>query len=268
MPARPAHTRARRPIRQAPHGRRRAGVVAPPSRRRQASAVTAMALVAALTTMGALPAQAALLDPNGVTPAAAAQLRAGGEAEQSITVTAQPPVSVAVDTFTVTEIVVPAPTVAAGGAASVAVTASASAVRWPFSGVTRISSGYGPRSAPCAGCSTFHDGLDMNPGVGTPIGSIADGVVSSVTTVDDGGLGVHVMVDHVVDGQKVTSTYGHMLQGSVTVRAGESVVAGQQLGSVGSTGQSTGPHMHLELHLDGVTAIDPYGWLTAHAGPM
>ena len=59
-----------------------------------------------------------------------------------------------------------------------------------------------------------------------------------------------------------------MLAGSAAVSTGQSVVAGQLIGNVGSTGQSTGPHMHLELHLDGVTAIDPYGWLTEHAGPM
>ena len=252
--------------------KRRTGFVAPPSRRRQASAATAMTLVAMLATMGALPAQAAYLDTDGATRTLAEPAPALRHAapEQSLTVTAQAPVPVQVDTYTATEIVVPPPVVVAPAAAAApaAVAGSGSAVRWPFPGVTRISSDYGPRSAPCAGCSTFHDGLDMNPGVGTPIGSIADGVVSSVTNFDDGGLGVHVLVDHVVDGQKITSTYGHMLEGSITVSEGESVVAGQQLGSVGSTGQSTGPHMHLELHLDGVTAIDPYGWLTEHAGPM
>jgi murein DD-endopeptidase MepM/ murein hydrolase activator NlpD len=253
--------------------RRRTGFVPAPSRRRQASALTAMTLVAMLTTIGALPAQAAYLDSDGVAVVAATasvRLPAAGP-EQSITVTAQPPVAVEIDTFTATEIVVPPPVVvapAAAQASAVAAAPSGSGVRWPFPGVTRISSDYGPRSAPCSGCSTFHDGLDMNPGVGTPIGSIADGVVSSVTAFDDGGLGVHVLVDHVVDGQRIVSTYGHMLEGSVVVSVGESVSAGQQLGSVGSTGQSTGPHMHLELHLDGVTAIDPYGWLTEHAGPM
>jgi murein DD-endopeptidase MepM/ murein hydrolase activator NlpD len=108
----------------------------------------------------------------------------------------------------------------------------------------------------------------MNPGQGTPIGAIADGVVSSVTAHDDGGLGVHVMIDHVVAGENVTSTYGHMLAGSAAVSVGQTVSAGQLIGKVGSTGQSTGPHLHLELHLNGVTAIDPYGWLTEHAGPM
>ena len=236
-----------------------------------------MSLVAALTTMGALPAQAAYLDSSVAMPAAAdlaanvaaADRLAAGPA-QSITVTAAAPVAVQVDTFTAKEIPPPvaAPAAVAAIAAGTAAAPAGAAVQWPFAGVTRISDGYGPRAAPCGGCSSFHDGLDMNPGVGTPIGAIADGVVSSVSATDNGGLGVHVLIDHVVGGQNLTSTYGHMLSGSAAVSVGQSVTAGQLLGNVGSTGQSTGPHMHLELHVDGVTAIDPYGWLTEHAGPM
>lgn len=262
--------------------RRRTGYIAPPSRRRQASAVTAMTFVALLTAMGALPAQAAYLDADGIPASSmngagiaggsAGRNQPTAEPEQNITVTAGAPVAVQVDTFAAEEVAPPPPVVVAPVAeAAPAVVAAAPAgasVRWPFPGGVRISDGYGPRAAPCAGCSTFHDGLDMNPGEGTPIGAIADGVVSSVTSFDDGGLGVHVMIDHVVDGQNITSTYAHMRAGSAAVSVGQSVVAGQVIGSVGSTGQSTGPHLHLELHLDGVTAIDPYGWLTEHAGPM
>jgi len=260
--------------------RRRTGYIKPPSRRRQASAVTAMTFVALLTAMGALPAQAAYLDADGipataVTGAGSAPsgTRPAADTEQSITVTAAAPVAVQVDTFTAEEIPPPPPPVviapaAAAAPAAVAAAPAGASVRWPFPGSVRISDGYGPRSAPCSGCSTFHDGLDMNPGQGTPIGSIADGVVSSVTSFDDGGLGVHVMIDHVVDGQSLTSTYGHMLAGSAAVSVGQSVVAGQVIGNVGTTGQSTGPHLHLELHLNGVTAIDPYSWLTEYAGLM
>jgi len=257
--------------------RRRTGYIAPPSRHRQTYAATAMTFVALLTAAGALPAQAAYLDSDGV--AAGSVTRSGidraqpaAEPEQSLTVTAESAIAVQVDTYAANEAAPPPPVVVAPAASEPAPATAAAPVRasvqWPFAGVTRISDGYGPRSAPCAGCSTFHDGLDMNPGEGTPIGSIADGVVSSVTAFDNGGLGVHVMIDHVVAGQNVTSTYGHMLAGSAAVSVGQSVTAGQIIGNVGSTGQSTGPHMHLELHLDGVTAIDPYGWLTEHAGPM
>jgi murein DD-endopeptidase MepM/ murein hydrolase activator NlpD len=261
---------------------RRTGFVAPNRRettrpalrprRKLAAATTAMSLVAMLTAIGALPAQAVQLNADAAplvvadraADAAAASRLAAGPV-QSITVTAQAPVVVEVDTFT--SVALPPPPPMAVPAASEAAPVGG-IVRWPFAGATRISDGYGPRAAPCGGCSTFHDGLDMNPGVGAPIGSIADGVVSSVTASDTGGLGVHVQIDHLVDGRKLTSTYGHMLAGSAAVSVGQSVIAGQLIGKVGSTGQSTGPHLHLELHLDGVTAIDPYGWLTEHAGPM
>jgi murein DD-endopeptidase MepM/ murein hydrolase activator NlpD len=238
-----------------------------------------MCLVAVLTAIGALPAQAAYVDVDSAQAIQAGQLiqavqradaastrQAAGPA-QSVTVTYAAPIAVQVDSFTAEEIPPPVPMAVAAVAASSGAPVGA-AVRWPFAGPTRISDGFGPRVAPCGGCSTDHDGLDMNPGVGTPIGSVADGVVSSVTPFDDGGLGVHVIVDHVVDGRKVTSTYGHMLAGSAAVSVGQGVIAGQLLGAVGSTGQSTGAHLHLEIHLDGVTAIDPYGWLTQHAGPM
>jgi murein DD-endopeptidase MepM/ murein hydrolase activator NlpD len=232
-----------------------------------------MTLVAMLTTIGALPAQAVQIGAGAVQgspstqrmDASAVTSQAAGPV-QSITVTYEAPIAVQVDTFTAKELPPPVPMAVAAVAGDA--TPVGATVRWPFGGATRISDGFGPRSAPCGGCSTFHDGLDMNPGAGTPIGAVADGVVSSVTAFDGGGLGVHVMIDHVVDGQKVTSTYGHMLAGSAAVSEGQSVIAGQLLGAVGSTGQSTGAHLHLEIHLDGVTAVDPYGWLTQHAGPM
>jgi murein DD-endopeptidase MepM/ murein hydrolase activator NlpD len=240
-----------------------------------------MSLVAALTTVGALPAHAAHLEPGVTIPVVAdrvaetAAARAAAGPVQSVTVTAQAPVTVQVDTFTAKEIPPPPPPVAApaavaavaAGVEAPAAAAAGAAVRWPFVGPTRMSDGFGPRNAPCSGCSSFHDGLDLNPGVGAPIGAIADGIVSSVTAYDNGGLGVHVMIDHVVDGQRVTSTYGHMLSGSAAVSEGQSVTAGQLVGNVGSTGQSTGPHLHLEIY-SGSTALDPYAWLTQHAGPM
>lgn len=121
-----------------------------------------------------------------------------------------------------------------------------------------ISEGYGPRIAPCSGCSTFHDGLDITPGRGTPVRAIANGVVSTVSS--NGTLGVHVAIDHEIDGHSVQSVYGHMAPGSIQVSVGQSVSIGQQIGNVGSTGQSTGPHLHLEIFVDG-TATDPASWL-------
>jgi len=142
---------------------------------------------------------------------------------------------------------------------------SSSVVRWPFPVGVRISDDYGPRVAPCSGCSTFHKGLDMVPGAGTPISSVADGIVRE-TGETDSGFGNYAVVDHVVDGQLVSTLYAHMEWGSLAVSEGQPVKAGQLLGAVGSTGQSTGPHLHLEVWADGTDPIDPYAWLTRNAG--
>lgn len=136
---------------------------------------------------------------------------------------------------------------------------------WPVTSYDRRASGFGPRSAPCAGCSTFHDGIDFNPGEGTPVMSIADGVVV-LATENGGGLGVNVEVQHNIGGELVTSSYAHMQYGSLGVSVGQRVIAGQQLGRVGSTGQSTGPHLHLEMFgADGVR-FDGFAWLSARIG--
>ncbi|AWB94947.1 hypothetical protein DCE93_04120 [Agromyces badenianii] len=139
------------------------------------------------------------------------------------------------------------------------------AIVWPVLTPDRRSSGFGPRSAPCAGCSTNHDGVDFNPGNGTPVMSIADGVVV-LATESGGGLGVNVEVQHNIGGELVTSSYGHMQYGSIAVSVGQQVAAGQQLGLVGTTGQSTGPHLHLEMFgVDGVR-FDGFAWLAARIG--
>lgn len=136
-------------------------------------------------------------------------------------------------------------------------------IQWPFPIPVPISSGFGPRIAPCGGCSSFHEGIDFAPGRGVAIGAIADGVVSAVVNTH-AGLGNHVIVDHVINGQKVQSVYGHMLDGSIVVTVGEQVKVTQTLGLVGSTGESTGPHLHLEIHINGVP-VDPFAWLKANA---
>ncbi|WP_157127245.1 M23 family metallopeptidase [Cnuibacter physcomitrellae] len=141
-----------------------------------------------------------------------------------------------------------------------------SAVQWPFPVGVPISDGFGPRESPGGIGSTDHKGVDFTPGQGTAIGSIADGVVSTVVPYDGGGLGVYVMIDHVIDGQKVTSVYGHMLTGSIEVEVGQAVKVGQQIGRVGNTGTSTGAHLHLEIRLNGTTPVDPYAFLEAHVG--
>lgn len=139
-------------------------------------------------------------------------------------------------------------------------------VQWPFTRYVPIASGFGPRDAPCGGCSSFHDGLDFLPGSGAPIGAIAPGVVTIVGQ-DSGGYasyGTRVVIEHVINGQKVESLYAHMIAGSPTVAVGDTVTVGQTLGLVGSTGASTGAHLHLGISLGGVF-VDPYAWLVANA---
>ena len=152
----------------------------------------------------------------------------------------------------------------AGSSASSYTNDPAGTVQWPFETGVRISSGFGVRHvANCSFCSTVHQGLDFNPGAGAPIHSIADGVVSLVEN-SGSGLGSHVVIDHVVNGQKVQSVYGHLRYGSILVAEGQRLTVGQVIGAVGSTGASTGPHLHLEIHLRG-TPVDPFAWLRANA---
>lgn len=134
-------------------------------------------------------------------------------------------------------------------------------VQWPVPQSTTMSSDFGFRS--CAGCSSNHLGIDLNPGSGYPIQSIADGVVV-LAEESSAGLGVQVVVEHVVDGTTVRSLYAHMQFGSRTVGVGDTVARGQVLGAVGSTGQSTGAHLHFGILIDGVE-IDPHTWLLQHA---
>ncbi|MGK9149089.1 M23 family metallopeptidase [Plantibacter flavus] len=138
----------------------------------------------------------------------------------------------------------------------------ASEVQWPFVTGVPITDDFGPRSAPCSGCSTFHKGLDLAPGAGTDVRAIAAGVVR-VAQESDSGLGVHVVIDHLVGGDSVSSVSAHLQFGSLRVAPGDVVSVGQVIGSVGSTGQSTGPHLHLEILDGGTTPIDPYAWLLA-----
>lgn len=159
----------------------------------------------------------------------------------------------------------PPPVVAEVAGLSSASVAETGQLVWPVLTPERQSDVFGPREAPCSGCSTVHDGVDFLPGDGTPVSAIADGVV--ITSTDDGGgLGVWIEVEHNIGGEIITSFYAHMAYGSRLVSVGDRVSAGQQIGSVGSSGQSTGPHLHLEMYgADGVR-FDPYAWLKERIG--
>jgi murein DD-endopeptidase MepM/ murein hydrolase activator NlpD len=112
--------------------------------------------------------------------------------------------------------------------------------------------------------SGYHQGQDLLAPAGTPIYAAAAGVVK-VSQESFGGYGVAVTIDHVIGGQQVSTLYGHMTYGSRLVASGQTVVAGQMIGRVGSTGSSTANHLHFEVHING-SVVDPWAWLVANAG--
>ncbi|MDY0946131.1 M23 family metallopeptidase [Frigoribacterium sp. CFBP9039] len=217
--------------------------------------VGAMLFASAMLVATSVPANAFFVD----TPELTAAKKAAG-AQSFVAAGAAPEASVSRDGYSVSTIVV---NEYASTSSSTFTNDVAGTVQWPFQTGVPISSGFGARQVSnCSFCSTFHQGLDFIPGAGSPIQAIADGTVSAVTG-PSGAFGNHVEIEHVVDGQKVTSTYSHMQSGSVEVSVGDTVTVGQIIGAVGSTGNSTGAHLHFEIHLNGVP-VDPYPWLTAN----
>lgn len=197
---------------------------------------------AATLTVGAI----ALASLSMPTPASAAALTATAADESGDTVAADD----------ANEAATPA-----GGEESAVVTP----VQWPLE--TRddnITDGFGNRIAPCSQCSSNHRGLDFGAPTGTPVGAIADGVVTAVQYVDDGGLGLHVVIEHEIDGQIVETVSAHLDHASITVEIGDAVKVGDRIGSVGNTGASTGPHLHLETIVDGMHR-DPLAVLQKYA---
>lgn len=134
-----------------------------------------------------------------------------------------------------------------------------SPIQWPFSVGVTMSYGFGMRSG------RMHEGVDFTPGAGAPIQAIADGTVR-IASEAGGAYGVHVIIDHMIDGQLVSSHYAHMQYGSLQVSPGQKVTVGTVLGRTGNTGRSYGAHTHFEILLNGTTPIDPLPWLREHAG--
>jgi len=132
------------------------------------------------------------------------------------------------------------------------------AIQWPFKVGVGMSSGYGMR------WGRLHEGIDFVPGEGAPIQAVADGVVR-IATEQGGAYGVTVYIDHVIDGQVVTSHYSHMQYGSLQVKPGQTVKVGDVVGHTGNTGRSYGAHLHFEIIINGST-IDPLPWLRENAG--
>ncbi|HYC39939.1 MAG TPA: M23 family metallopeptidase [Chitinophagaceae bacterium] len=114
----------------------------------------------------------------------------------------------------------------------------------------RIASGFGYRIDPIYKTTKFHAGLDFTAPQGTPIYATANGVVTTAGSTGS-GYGIHVIINH---GYGYETLYGHMVR--VKVRPGQQVRRGEVIGYVGSTGKSTGPHCHYEVHKNG-QKIDP-----------
>jgi peptidoglycan hydrolase-like protein with peptidoglycan-binding domain len=113
---------------------------------------------------------------------------------------------------------------------------------WPLQAA--LGDVFGPRG------TTFHPGIDIPAASGTPVGAAASGRVV-FAGVDGGGYGNLVEVAH---GGRVVSMYAHL--SAISVRRGQAVTTGTRVGRVGSTGESTGPHLHFEVHVRGA-AVDP-----------
>ncbi|HXD62958.1 MAG TPA: M23 family metallopeptidase [Lacisediminihabitans sp.] len=143
---------------------------------------------------------------------------------------------------------------------------AAPGLQWPVNPSSRIADGFGPRVAPCSGCSSYHEGVDFDAGYGAQVHAIAAGVVVETNSPGYSALGVHVRIQHIINGQAVTSVYGHMQTGSMRLHVGDAVAAGQVLGLVGSTGASTGAHLHFEIRLGGDRAVDPLAWMHSKLG--
>ena len=126
---------------------------------------------------------------------------------------------------------------------------------------SEVSSGYGWRTPPCKGCSSDHQGIDFVPGNGEPVYAISDGMVYDMGS--GGGYGNYVILKHLIansEGQieEWTSLYAHLQNNSFPegMMIGSVVKTREQIGRVGNTGVSTGPHLHFELKINDEN-VDP-----------
>jgi murein DD-endopeptidase MepM/ murein hydrolase activator NlpD len=119
---------------------------------------------------------------------------------------------------------------------------------WISQGFGCTSFAFEPVDVACAG-GHWHSGIDLAAARGTPVRATLPGIVTVVVSAT--GYGLHVVIDH---GDGLSSLYGHL--DTVLVMSGDVVTAGQVIGTVGSTGNATGPHLHFEIRRDGI-AEDP-----------
>jgi murein DD-endopeptidase MepM/ murein hydrolase activator NlpD len=127
--------------------------------------------------------------------------------------------------------------------------------RKPVIGEVEFTSGFGVRSDPFLGRPAMHTGLDFRAATGDPVRATANGKI--VSSGWAGGYGRMVEIDH---GNGLSTRYGHLSE--INVKVGDTIRIGQVIGTVGSTGRSTGPHLHYETRIDG-EAVDPQKFLRA-----
>jgi murein DD-endopeptidase MepM/ murein hydrolase activator NlpD len=120
----------------------------------------------------------------------------------------------------------------------------------PIKASVEFTSGFGVRSDPFHAGAAMHPGIDLAGAYGTPIYATADGTVLRAGW-NNGGYGNLVEIDH---GRGITTRYGHM--SAILVHEGDHITRGQQIGRMGSTGRSTGNHLHYEVRIDG-RAVNP-----------
>lgn len=133
---------------------------------------------------------------------------------------------------------------------------------WPTLESSYITSQFGSRLHPIQGIVKSHDGIDIGGRTGNPIYASADGVIIYYAWM--GGYGNAVMIDHgtTADGVKVVTLYGHGSEFLPELSVGSQVTKGQEIMKMGSTGNSTGPHVHFEVRENGVPT-DPKKYLSA-----
>lgn len=127
--------------------------------------------------------------------------------------------------------------------------------KWPAPSYTRISDDYGARIHPILKTQQFHNGIDMAAPSGSPILAAYDGEV--VAAAYNGSMGNYVMIDH---GDNLYTIYMHA--SALYVSKGQTVARGDKIAAVGSTGRSTGPHLHFSVRLNG-SYVSPWNYLSS-----
>lgn len=125
-----------------------------------------------------------------------------------------------------------------------------------------ISDGFGTRSSPCPGCTSYHEGADLATSCHTPIHAAHGGTVEYAGWY--GGYGNFVLINN---GGGIETAYGHIWTGQTYVVSGQRVVAGETIARVGSTGHSTGCHLHFEVRRNGYP-INPITFMRQHGAAL